>query len=233
MRAMFSMVALLVLSASLMAQEQPRTITVSGSGSASVIPDRASVNMSIVAISPTVAEAQAEAATVTARILAMTDKLGIDRSRIDTTGSSVRPNYRWNTQREEQELRGYVAERQMLVDVRDLEKLGGLIEGAVEAGVNQVSPPQLDSSKRRDAYREALDAAARDARANAAQLANSLGARLGDVLQITTESQYAQPMPYMRAQAAQTMDAGAAETYNASNLSFDATISVVFELEKQ
>ena len=226
------MVTLLVLSSAVFAQGELRTITVLGTGSASVAPDRASVQMSIVARNATVAAAQEEVATVTAKVLEMTSRMGIDPERIDTTGSSVRPDYRWNREREEQELRGYIAQRQMRVDVRDLEKLGALIEGAVEAGVNQVSPPQLDSSKRRDAYREALDAAAQDAQANAAQLALSLGAKLGDVLQITTVSQANPPMPVMRMAMAESMESSAAETYNAANLNFDATITAVFELAK-
>jgi uncharacterized protein YggE len=230
MRTILSIIALLALSNAALAQQELRTITVNGIGSSSVAPDRAAVQMSIVAMSSTVAAAQEVAADVAAKVLEVTGNLGIDREQVDTTGSSVRPDYRWNREREEQELRGYIAERQIQVDLRDLDKLGALIEGAVEAGVNQVSPPQLDSSKRRDAYREALDAAARDAQANAAQLANSLGAKLGDVLQITTDSQPAPPRPFMRAAMADSMEAAAPETYNAANLEFDATITAVFEL---
>jgi uncharacterized protein YggE len=230
MRKIFSIITLLLLSTSVLALDELRTITVHGTGSSSVSPDRASVQMSIVARSATLSAAQAAAAAVTAKVLDMSGKLGIDRERIDTTGSSVRPDYRWNREREEQELRGYVAQRQIRVDVRDLEKLGALIEGAVEAGVNQVSPPQLDSSKRRESYREALDAAAKDAQANAAQLAKSLGAKLGDALQITTVSQPAPPMPMMRMAMAESVESSAPETYNAANLNFDATITAVFEL---
>lgn len=230
MRTILSIIALLALSNAALAQQELRTITVNGIGSSSVAPDRAAVQMSIVARSSTVAAAQEVAADVAAKVLEVTGNLGIDREQVDTTGSSVRPDYRWNREREEQELRGYIAERQIQVDLRDLDKLGALIEGAVEAGVNQVSPPQLDSSKRREAYREALDAAARDAQANAAQLASSLGARLGEVLQITTDSQPAPPRPFMRAAMADSMEATAPETYNAANLGFDATITAVFEL---
>lgn len=230
MRTILSIIALLLLSNAALAQQELRTITVNGIGSSSVAPDRAAVQMSIVARDSTVAAAQEVAADVAAKVLEVTGNLGIDREQVDTTGSSVRPDYRWNREREEQELRGYIAERQIQVDLRDLDKLGALIEGAVEAGVNQVSPPQLDSSKRREAYREALDAAARDAQANAAQLASSLGARLGEVLQITTDSQPAPPRPFMRAAMADSMEAAAPETYNAANLEFDATITAVFEL---
>lgn len=231
MRQILFAITLLLFSAYSLAQTEPRTITVTGTGSATAVPDRASVHMSIVARSATVIEAQAAAADVTAKVLAMTDDLDIDRDAVDTTGASVRPDYRWNREREEQELRGYIAERQIRVDLKDLEKLGELVEGAVKVGVNQVSPPQLDSSKRRDAYRDALDAAARDARANARQLASSLGATLGAVLQISSTSRPPPPIQYARALAADAMEAQAPQTYNAASLEFDATITAVFELE--
>lgn len=221
----------LMLSPVALAQQELRTITVSGSGSSRVVPDRANVQMSVLAKSATLDEAQQTAADVTAKVLEMTDNLGIERDKIDTTGSTVRPDYRWNKEREEQELRGYIVDRQMNVELHDLDKLGALVEGALKLGVNQVYPPQLDSSKRREAYRTALAAAAMDAQANAKQLAEALGTSVGEVQQITTVSQPAPPMPYMRATASLAMDQGAPETYNAANLEFDATVTAVFKLE--
>ena len=132
-----------------MAEEQTRTITVNGTGTADVKPDRVTLRMSIVAREATLAAAQKAAADVTTKVLKMTDRMDIDRDQVDTTGASVRPDYRWNRDTEEQELRGYIAERQISVVIKDLEMLGAVVEGAVGAGVNQVSPPHLDSSKRK------------------------------------------------------------------------------------
>lgn len=222
---------LLVAWAQVQADEQPRTITVNGTGFAEVEPDRANLRMSIVAREKTLDAAQKKAAEVSARVLKMTRKMGIKDDKVDTTGASVRPDYRWNRDKEEQELRGYIAERQILVEIDDLEKLGAVIEGAVVAGVNQVSPPQLDSSKRKDVYREALRMAAEDAKANAAELAETLGASLGQVLSIHSGSNAPRPpMPYASRVQAMAADAGPAESYNAADLSFSATVTVVFEL---
>jgi uncharacterized protein YggE len=228
-----SLVAALLMASSIaFADNEPRTVAVNGSGFAEVQPDSAIVRMSIVARSETVAAAQREAADVSARLLALTDKLKINRKYVDSTGASVRADYRWNRQKEEQELRGYIAERQISVDVRDLDQLGELVEGAVGTGVNQVSPPQLKSSKDRDAYRDALANAAEDARANAAQLAATLGVKLGPVLSINAGSTVApRPMLQGRAMAMQAdMAESAPETYNAGQLSYNATVSAIFEL---
>ncbi len=222
---------LLGMGACVMADEPARTVTVNGTGFAEVEPDRATLHMSIVAREPTLATAQKVAADVTNKVLKLTDRMDIDRDRVDTTRASVRPDYRWNREKEEQELRGYIAERQITIDIEDLEKLGAMIEGAVNAGVNQVSPPQLDSSKRKETYRQALAAAAEDAKANASQLAASLGAGLGEVLSIHAGSDLSPP-PVPRAAAMKSMavQSDAAESYNAADLEFDATITVVFQL---
>jgi len=230
LRTLFT-VLLLTIGAGAAAEEQVRTITVNGTGTAEVKPDRATLRMSIVAREATLTAAQKAAAEVTTKVLQMTDRMDIDRDQVDTTGASVRPDYRWNREKEEQELRGYIAERQISVVIKDLEMLGAVVEGAVDAGVNQVSPPQLDSSMRKETYRSALRAAAEDARENASQLADALGAQLGEVISINSGSNAPRPpMPYaanMRVMAAES-DAG--ESYNAADLSFDATVTVVFEL---
>ena len=222
---------LMTMGASAMAEEPIRSITVSGSGFAEVDPDRAIIRMSVVAREPTLDEAQSEVASAVNNVLKMTDRMKIDRDNVDTTGASVRPDYRWNREREEQELRGYIAERQVTVELEDLDKLGAVMEGAVKAGVNQVSPPQLDSSERREAYRRALHAAAADARANAMRLAQSLDAELGEVISVNSGSHAPRP-PGPQPLGARMMaaEADASQTYNPADLSFTATVTVVFAI---
>jgi uncharacterized protein YggE len=216
-----------------MADEQIRTVTVSGTGFAEIEPDRATLQMSIIAKEPTVAAAQAQSANVTDKVLKMTDRMKIKRDQVDTTGASVRPDYRWNREKEEQELRGYIATRQITVVIKDLDKLGAVVEAAVEAGVNQVSPPQLDSSKRKDVEREALRVAAEDARKNAEVLAKSLDAVLGQVISIDARSNEPRPpVRYAANMRAMAAESDAAETYNAADLTFDAAVTVVFELKE-
>lgn len=230
LRTLFA-VLLLTIGASTMAEEPTRTITVNGTGTAEVEPDRATLRMSIVAREATLAGAQKAAADVTVRVLKMTDRMDIDRDQVDTTGASVRPDYRWNRDKEEQELRGFIAERQISVVIKDLEKLGAIVEGAVDAGVNQVLPPHLDSSERKQTHRKALRAAAADAKENALQLADVLGAKLGEVISINSGSNAPRPpVPYPGNVLAMAAESNAGESYNAADLSFNATVTVVFQL---
>ena len=229
-----SLIFLLLLSISALAtaDEPARSITVNGTGTAEIEPDRATIRMSIVARDEEVASAQEAASEISSRVLRLARRLGIDREDIDTTGASVRPEYRWNQEENRQELLGYIAERQMVVQIDDLDQLGAVVEGAVSAGVNQVSPPVLDSSRRKEVYREALRAAAEDAEANAEVLAESLDADLGDVISVNAGvNPPLPPIPYRA--AAYNMAAGVdqAESYNAADLSFTAHVTVVFELD--
>lgn len=224
-------VLVFAIGTNVVAEEQVRTVTVSGTGTAEIKPDRATLRMSIVASRVKVAAAQEVAADVTSEVLKMTDRMGIDRDQVDTTGASVRPDYRWSREKQEQEFHGYVAERQISVVIKDLEKLGAVVEGAVGAGVNQVSPPHLDSSERKEVYRKALSAAADDAKANATRLANALGAKLGKVVSITSGSNTPRPrVPYAANVMAMDAESAAGESYSAADLSFTATVTVVFEL---
>ena len=223
---------LLSVSACVTAEEPPKTITVSGTGSAPATPDRASLSMSIVAHNKSLQAAQNEAADVTAKVLAITDKLDIDRSRVDTTGASVRADYRYNRIKEEQEFRGYIATRQITIEFRDLEKLAPVIEGAVTAGVNQVSEPTLFSTKRKEVYRQALENAARDAEANAQRLADSLDVSLGSAISVNSGSagfpQNYQQRGFANAMAAES---DALQTYNAGDQTVQANVTVVFEID--
>lgn len=221
---------LLLSSVCTVADDMARTVSVTGSGLVSAVPDRATVQMSIVSRAKELDAAQAGAARVTAAVLSLTDKLNIKRNKVDTTGATVRPDYRWNREAEQQELRGYIAERRMNVKVDDLDRLGELVEGAVAAGVNQVSAPQLDNSRRKAIRREALALAAKDARANADVLAETLGAKLGDPISISDGSAPPQPPVPLRRMATATMESNASATYNAGDLTFTATVNVVFEL---
>lgn len=230
MQRLLGFIFLIVSAPALTDDNFTNTISVSGFGSMETSPDRATLVLSIVSRQQTVQAAQQEAAEVTARVLEIADDMDIPGNRIDTMSATVQPDYRWNPERNEQELRGYIAQRQMRIEVHDLERVGEVIERAVEAGVNQVAPPQLSSSKHRDAYRDALEKAAADAKMNAERIAASLGLALGDAIQVSTSTPYQPPIPFGRVQnMAMAAEAAAPETYNAGNMTVSATVNVVFE----
>jgi uncharacterized protein YggE len=210
----------------------PRTVSVSGSGEVSAQPDMAHVTLGVESRKPTMAAARSEVAATVERVLALTRSLKIDPKLVDSTRLQVSPDYIWNEKERKQVLQGYIVSRQIGVTVKDLEQLGPLLEKAVDAGVNQVGDPQLDSSRRKELEREAMAKAVQDAKLNADTLATAAGARLGPVRSLNGQSN-ALPMPMYKGRAvAMAADVAAAppETYQAAEMKFNASVSAEYDL---
>lgn len=107
----------------------------------------------------------------------------------------------------------------------DLDRVGALIDAAVEAGANQVNGPSLGVADQEKLYRQALKAAVADARASAQVLAAAAGRSLGEVTTIV-EGGGSTPSPLYEKAAVSDggtpIEAGTRET--------TATISVTFAL---
>jgi uncharacterized protein YggE len=214
------------------ADERPRTVNVSGSGEVAAEPDLAHVTLGVEARKPTMADARAEVARTVDRVLALTRDLRIDPKFVNATRVQVQPEYSWNEKDRKQVLLGYIVSRQVQVELRDLEQLGPLLERAVDAGVNQVNDPMLDSSKRKALEREAMTKAVQDARLNAETLARAAGVKLGPVRTLNGSSS-SPPMPMYRRGAMMMADAAAAppaETYQPGEMKFSAAVNVEYDL---
>jgi uncharacterized protein len=212
----------------------PRSITVAGTGTVSGTPDKAELRLTVQKSNASMDKARADAVAVVQRFLALTKKLGIPETKVRTTSAMVNPDYRWDQPTSRQVLVGYVVQRELEVEVTDLDKLGALVEGAVDAGVNNVTPPVLDSTKRRDLNRQALAAAAKDAEANARAVAETLGVKLGSLRELTaagaTPPRPPMPMAMMKAQAMEAADAGGAASYAPGSLEFEASVTATFDV---
>lgn len=220
---------LIICTVSALADEGSRTVSVTGIAAVTARPDRARINMGIQARDIDMGAARQQVIEVTQRFLGLCDQLGLSRDDVRTTGLTIRPEYRWDRQGLEQELTGYLVQRQLDLQLEDLELLGEVLEGAVDVGVNQVSPPQLDTSRRRELYREALAAAAEDARSNAQALAKSLGARLGAVRQLNAQD-VAIPRPEPFGARAMVAEADVGATYETGEIRIEARVNASFDL---
>lgn len=209
----------------------PRLVSVTGEGEVKAQPDMAYVTLGVEARKPTLAEARAEVTAAVSRLLALTRDLKIDPKYVDSTQLQVQPEYRWNEKDSQRVLLGYFVSRQIEVELRDLERLGPLLERAVSAGANQVGGARLDSSKRKDLEREALTKAVDDARLDADTLARAAGVKLGPVQSLSASmSMPFQPKYMERGVAAAPMADAAEQTYAAGEMKFLATVSAQYEL---
>ncbi len=212
----------------------PRVVQVTGQGEATTLPDRARLSMSVEARSTDLHQAETKVNEGTRAVLGELKGLGLKDEDISTAGYAVNPEYDWiNNQ---QKFRAYHAVRQVEVTVRDLGKVGDVLLRATKAGINQINPPVLESSKIKDTERAALARATEDAQAQAKVVAEALGLKLGLPRTLNANSQpYNPPMPkamMMRASAdaAPEMSGNEQMGFTAGQLRATASVTAEFEL---
>lgn len=225
----------LLLSATALASEAPRyrSVSVSGQGEVRAEPDKATVNLGVQARRPQLNDARTEVTRTVEAVLKLTRELKIDQKYVHATRIAVQPEYNWDANGRERSLIGYFVSRQVEVELRDLDKLGQLLEKAADLGINQVSDPQLDSSKRKEYERQALAKAVEDARLNADTIARAAGGALGATRTISANSSYVPvPVPMRMKSMAVTAEANdASQSYQSGEMVFNATVQVEFDLK--
>jgi uncharacterized protein YggE len=165
-------------------------LTVVGTGSATVTPDRASFAFGTVSQAATAKAALAASSQSVARVIAALKKAGLSQADIQTADVSLSPQL--NDKGDA--VVGYVASNTVTATIKRIGDAGAIVDAAVEAGANQVSGPNLLASDQDAAYRIALRGAVADARAKAETLANASSSTLGKITAIV-EGGGAVPMP--------------------------------------
>jgi len=179
-------------------QAPVRTITVVGRGEVKAKPDIATVNLGVEVTAPTVTEAMTEANARMKTILAAMKALGIADKDIQTSNFSI------NFERREpsapdvpqttpgakpggaQTPAGFYRVNNMVqVTVRDLNKVGDVLDAAVEAGANNVWGISFGLDNTEVLEAQAREKAVADARARAESLAKLNGVVVGDVIAIS------------------------------------------------
>jgi len=173
-------------------------ITVQGTGSVAIAPDRAELSFGVESQGQTAKAALAANAAEMRRVIAAVKAAG--GANVTTQSVSLSPRYD-----EQNQVQAFVATNTVSATVKEIAKAGSLIDAAVDAGANQVYGPSLSRSDQGASYRKALEAAVADARASAQALASASGLSLGRITAVV-EGGGSAPQPYAVAQKA--MDAG-------------------------
>jgi len=192
------------------------TITVTGVGSVSAVPDEAQMSFGVETRAQTARAAVSANADAARRVLNALREAG--GRELQTQSVSVYP-----VSGESGQIEGYSASSSVSA-VSDVDDAAALIDAAVAAGANQVSGPALSSANAEELYRQALAKAVAEARARAEILARAAGRSLSGITSIV-ESAAGPPVPLYaadRAEAAAPIVPGKQETI--------ATISVTFSL---
>ena len=149
------------------ARQREAVITVTGQGHASIAPDMAIVTLSVVKDAKAAQDALDQNSKAMGAVLATLKNSGIADRDLQTTGFAIQPQYTFptdkNGQAQQPVLNGYQVTNGLTVRVRDLTKLGAIIDQAVNLGVNQGGDIQFTNDNPDAVLREARKMAVADA----------------------------------------------------------------------
>jgi uncharacterized protein YggE len=204
-------------------------LAVTGEAIVTVTPDMAVVSVGVVTQAPRAAEALAQNSKATSAVVAAVKESGIEPRDIETSQIALRPQYSYPPQgaREAPKLSAYEASNNVSIRVRDLGRLGALLDRLVVAGANQVRGIELTLAKPEPLRDEARSAAVKDAIRKAGILAEAAGLRIVRILAIREEARDPpRPMMRMAADAA----ARAPVPVEAGELEVQGRVAAEFEI---
>jgi uncharacterized protein YggE len=163
-------------------------IIVVGEGSINAAPDAARITSGVTTRAKTAKEASEINAKAMTSVMAALQAAGIEQKDIQTSRFSVQPVYTSPGPNLEQRLTGFAVSNQVNVTIRQIDKVGEILDRLLTAGATDAGSVEflhLDPSKTLDRAREAAVA---DARRKAELYAHAAGVTLGAVAWLTEDT---------------------------------------------
>jgi len=206
------------------------TVTVSGEGKISAMPDIASLSFGVTTgRKATAKEAMTTLTTQMNAVIAAVKKSGIPDKDMNTEQFSLSPAYEWSNNR--QNLVGYEAIQSLRVKVRDLDAVPNVLGAATGAGANEAGNVNFTIDDPEKSRAEARVKAITQAKQKAETLAQQLGLHLGSITSFTEDGGNTPPVPMM----ARAYDAGVANEAKSLDMpvgeqDVKVTVSITYEL---
>lgn len=166
--------------------DEMQPLMVRGQGKVYAKPDIAIIDLSVITEGKNIKEVQNENSEKMNGVIEFLKSFGIEEKDIKTINYQIYPRYDYEGRKVPQII-DYEITQTLEVKIRNLDKIGELLDESVGAGINQVSSLRfwVDND---DALREeARNLAIKDARERAVKLASQLGIKLGKMLNFSEE----------------------------------------------
>ena len=161
------------------------------------------------------------------RVLAAIKAAGVADKDVQTSGISLNPQYRYE-ENQPPRITGYQASNTVNVKLREVAKMGKVLDALVASGANQVNGPSFGIDDPEPLYDRARLDALKAARARAETYAGALGVRVRRIVSISEGgAAMPSPMPRMAMMKAEAYDS---TPVAAGENSVSVNLDVVFEL---
>ena len=194
-------------------------------------PDKAMISAGVTTRAQTAVAAMAQNAVEMDRVLKRMDALGIPEDRVQTAGISLNPQYN-HRQNLPPEFIGYEASNRVTVDLRDLERIGPVLDALVAAGATNLSGPNweiVDDEPQKAQARKAAFAKAQSQAQDYARMAGYSGVRL---LAVEEQMGFQQPMYDRAPQAITVTGSRIATPTRPGQVGTQVTMTVKYELTR-
>lgn len=202
-------------------------LTVAANAEARRVPDIATISAGVVTQAADANAALRQNAEQMAKVVAALRAAGIAERDVQTAGVNLNPQYRY-AENQPPVITGYQAMNTVNVVVRDIDRLGRILDALVATGANQINGPSFDVDRKDEAFDEARREALKKAQQRAQMYAQSLGLRVRRIVSID-ETGMEMPRPLVRMEA-KAMAADASTPISPGENVLGLTLNVVFEL---
>ena len=211
-------------------QPQPiqRTITVTGTGKVTLTPDIAYISIGVHTENASAKDAAAENNTQAQAVITAIKSFGIADKDIQTTNFSINPQQQYDTNGKVTGII-YAVDNTVYVTIRDLTKLGNLLDSTVSSGANNINSIEFDVADKTGALSQARLAAVADAKKQADELTKATNVGLGQVQNI---SYYDSTAPITVQYAKAEVAAPAASVpVQAGSMQISTTVTIIYGLK--
>ena len=203
-------------------------INVNGEGKVKVIPDQATIAVTVETKGNNAKDVKKENDEKIEAVLKFIKKMNLAPADYKTQRVSLNPQYDY-----EKKKHSYNATQTIEILLRDLSKYDELMEGLVNEGINRIDAVTFQSSKLEQYQSEARKLAMKEAKMKAEDYVSVLGQKVGRAMTISDNSQtyYPQPM-YAAMKTMEMADVSAPrETIAVGEINITANVTVSFILE--
>lgn len=203
------------------------TFNVTGTGKSSAVPDSATVRGGVSATDSTTALVQDQINTVSSKMSESLKKLGVDSKDIQTSNYNINPTYDYSNG--SQKITGYSANTTFTVKVKDVSKVGQIIDAMTASGATNVSNLGFDVTDNTVALNEARKQAVADAKKKATDAASIAGFKLGKLVNYS-ENFGGSPGPFYALNAVGEGDASQKTTVETGSNEINLTVTLSYEI---
>jgi len=203
-------------------------LSVSAQAESKRVPDVATISAGVVTQAVDANGAMRANAAQMDKVMAQIKAAGVAERDIQTSGVNLNPQYKY-VENQNPTIIGYQASNNVNLKIRDIGKLGKVLDSLVASGANQINGPSFEIDQPESAYDEARRAALDKAQARAQMYAKALGMHVRRIVSISEGGDFRPPVPMpmmMRAQAKAEADTA----ISPGETTLSVNLDVVFEL---